>query len=103
VAQHARLSLGQLANLLHLDPSTVTGIVKRLQKRGMVRRLADPADGRRVRIGLTDRGRRLSGSDPRTVEALVEKALSVFPRAKVDATAEVLRTLTNVLERETER
>jgi hypothetical protein len=36
----------------------------------------------------------------KTVEALVEQALGVFPAAKIAATEEVLRTLANVLERE---
>ncbi len=33
----------------------------------------------------------------------MQQALAVFPRAKIDATEEVLRTLSNVLERETEQ
>lgn len=102
VGQHPRLSPSQLAATMHLDPSTVTGIVKRLEKRGLVKRLPDPGDGRRVIIGLTEQGRRVNASAVRTVEALVEKALAVFPRAKIEATEEVLKTLTNVLEREVE-
>ena len=102
VAEYPELSPGQLAEMLHLDASTVTGLVKRLEKRGMVRRSPDPGDGRRVIIGLTEKGRRLTASSPHTVESLVQQALAVFPRAKIDATEEVLRTLSNVLERETE-
>jgi DNA-binding MarR family transcriptional regulator len=98
----SRLSPGQLAELLHLDPSTVSGIIKRLEKRRLVRRTEDPSDGRRVIVELTVRGRALDAPDPRTVEALVERALSVFPRVKIEATEEVLRTLTNILEREVE-
>lgn len=99
---HPRLAPGQLAEMLHLDPSTVTGIVKRLEKRGFVKRLPDPHDGRRVIVVLTARGTKAGVPDDRTIEAFVERALAVFPRKKIEATEEVLRALTNVLEREVE-
>jgi DNA-binding MarR family transcriptional regulator len=99
---YPRLAPGQLAEMLHLDPSTVTGIVKRLEKRGFVKRVPDPRDGRRVIVVLTARGTKASVPDDRTIEALVERALAVFPRKKIEATEEVLRALTNILEREVE-
>jgi DNA-binding MarR family transcriptional regulator len=99
---HPRLAPGQLAEMLHLDPSTVTGIVKRLEQRGFLRRLPDPRDGRRVIVVLTARGAKAAVPDERTIEALAERALAVFPRKKIEATEEVLQALTNVLEREVE-
>lgn len=100
IAQHPRLAPGQLADLLHLDPSTVTGIVKRLGKQGFVAKRLDPDDRRRVILTLTDKGRRVTASRSGTVEALVSRALARLPRAKVAATEEVLRTLAKVLARE---
>jgi DNA-binding MarR family transcriptional regulator len=97
LVEHSRLSAGQLAGILHLDPSTVTGIVKRLEQRRLVRRTGDPSDGRRVVVALTDKGRRAATPDERTVEALVERALESFPHTKVEATEEVLRALTSAL------
>ena len=41
------MTAGDLAQVLHLDPSTLTGIVWRLERGGFVRRAADPHDGRR--------------------------------------------------------
>ncbi len=102
LGEHPRLSPGQLAEMLHLDPSTVTGILKRLEKRRLARRLPDPSDGRRVIVVLTESGRQASAPDANTVEALVARALAVFPRTKIEATEEVLRTLTNVLQRAVE-
>lgn len=51
--------MGQLACAMTCDNSNITGLVNRLEKRGLVERRADPND-RRVRvIALTDEGRRV--------------------------------------------
>src|SRR5436190_12115438 len=48
----------RLADRLHLHPSTVTGIVDRLERDGFVLRVPDPGDARSTRLRLTRRGRR---------------------------------------------
>jgi DNA-binding MarR family transcriptional regulator len=71
---HAGRSVGSLLTLRRLDEEgplritdlaaaelvaqpTMTGIVRRLEQDGLVRRTADPADARAVRVALTDAGR----------------------------------------------
>jgi len=51
--------LGSLAALLAMDRTTLTANLKPLERRGLVRSLADPADARRRRLRLTPAGRRL--------------------------------------------
>lgn len=53
------LSMGELAERLFCDASNVTGIVDRLESRGLVERQADPDDRRVRRLVLTGEGRRL--------------------------------------------
>jgi MarR family transcriptional regulator, lower aerobic nicotinate degradation pathway regulator len=48
-----------LARHLELDKSSVTGLVDRAERRGLVDRVADPDDGRAVRVKLTRKGRAL--------------------------------------------
>jgi MarR family transcriptional regulator, lower aerobic nicotinate degradation pathway regulator len=48
-----------LAGHLELDKSSVTGLVDRAERRGLVERVADPDDGRAVRIKLARTGRAL--------------------------------------------
>jgi DNA-binding MarR family transcriptional regulator len=48
-----------LASALGVGATTVTGIVDRLERRGLTERRPDPADRRVRRIVLTDEGRRL--------------------------------------------
>jgi DNA-binding MarR family transcriptional regulator len=55
------LSMAQIARLLNLDKSSVTGLVDRAQRRGYVTRSAAPRDGRSVLVTLTTEGRRVVG------------------------------------------
>jgi MarR family transcriptional regulator, lower aerobic nicotinate degradation pathway regulator len=52
-------TMAELAQLLVLDKSSVTGLVDRAERRGLVRRSADSADGRSVRVTVTPPGREL--------------------------------------------
>jgi MarR family transcriptional regulator, organic hydroperoxide resistance regulator len=88
---------GRLAELMHLHPSTISGLLTRLERRGLVERHADPRDRRRVMIGLTARGRSLDTPAHGTIEAAVAQVLAKFPTASVDAAREVLRALSLVL------
>jgi DNA-binding MarR family transcriptional regulator len=55
------IPMGQLAETLACDASNVTGLVNRLESRGLVRRKPSPAD-RRIRVlELTANGVRLRG------------------------------------------
>ena len=57
-----------LAAHLELDKSSVTGLVDRAERRGLVERVADPDDGRAVRIKLTRTGRALMNRGAAEVE-----------------------------------
>jgi DNA-binding MarR family transcriptional regulator len=58
VGSHPGLSAGDVARILRIHPSTLTGILKRLEQRKIIRRVADPADGRRAFLHLNGLGRR---------------------------------------------
>lgn len=97
VGRFPGLTAGQLADTLYLDPSTLTGVLLRLQEKGLVARRADPRDGRRAMFGLTARGRRLnvrtSAAAAGTVEHAVGRLLSRLPRSRLEATRGVLSAL----------
>jgi DNA-binding MarR family transcriptional regulator len=48
------LSAGELAERSGLAPASVTGLVDRLERKGIARRLPHPTDGRRVLIGVDE-------------------------------------------------
>lgn len=92
-------SAGQLAEVLHLHPSTLTGILKRLEFQGLLARRSDSKDRRRVLLGLTKKGRQLDVDSVGTIEAAVRMALSELPEQKIRSTAEVLVRIGALLER----
>jgi DNA-binding MarR family transcriptional regulator len=52
--------MGELGAVLGLAKSSLTGLVDRTARRGLVRRRADPVDRRVVRVELTERGAALA-------------------------------------------
>ncbi|MEY4578561.1 MAG: hypothetical protein RL701_3264 [Pseudomonadota bacterium] len=89
---------GQLAKLLHLHPSTLTGILKRLERQGLLRRRADPGDGRRSLFMLTEKGRGFAVDAEGTVEACIAAALGRTPARKLVAARELLEDIAQQLE-----
>src|SRR3954463_7246364 len=69
------VSPGALAEILHLHPSTVTGVLQRLVSQGLLRRSTDPGDRRRTVLVLTAKGARVNTNRTGTVEEAVERTL----------------------------
>jgi DNA-binding MarR family transcriptional regulator len=97
VGQFPGISAGDLANILHIHPSTLTGVLKRLVTRGQVARRSDPQDARRAQFALTPPGQRLNRMRAGTVEAAVLRALTRLTDEQVDATRSVLKVLAEEL------
>jgi DNA-binding MarR family transcriptional regulator len=60
ILRDRRPGVTDLARHLGLDKSTISGLVDRAVKRGLVERAADPGDGRAVQVALSARGRQLA-------------------------------------------
>src|SRR5438046_6931093 len=54
---NGRFTMGELAEMLDITPRTVTGLVDNLERDGLVRRVADPADRRPAHAEITDQRR----------------------------------------------
>jgi DNA-binding MarR family transcriptional regulator len=57
--QHETLTVKSLGELLHLEPATVSPLVKRLEQAGFVTRTRSSADERSIDVALTATGRDL--------------------------------------------
>ena len=79
VGRFPGISAGEVAEILHLHPSTLTGVLRRLEARGMVTRAADPRDGRRALLTLTARGRKVDALRTGTTESAVRRVLADLP------------------------
>jgi DNA-binding MarR family transcriptional regulator len=93
------VSAGALATTLRVHPSTLTGVLQRLARQGLLRRSRDAGDRRRAVLHLTARGAALNAVRKGTVEAAVAEALGHVPAGDRAATRRVLSLLASQLDR----
>ena len=78
-------TMNELAKLLELDKSSVTGLVDRAERRGLVARVPSTEDRRTVLVSLTDYGRSLVSEVSTNFEADVSMVMNYLPRRDRDA------------------
>jgi DNA-binding MarR family transcriptional regulator len=71
----------ELARYLKLDKSSVTGLIDRAERRGLVRRTAHPQDGRAVRVAATAYGQELAALGAAEIARQVAGLASALPGA----------------------
>jgi DNA-binding MarR family transcriptional regulator len=98
VGHYKRIAAGQLAEVLHIHPSSLTGMLKRLEEAELLRRESDPFDRRRALLALTKRGQRLNDQRDGTIESVVAQALAKMSKERVGATKTVLKAIAAALE-----
>jgi DNA-binding MarR family transcriptional regulator len=96
-ARFPQITAGQLASMLHVHPSTLTGVLQRLEARSILVRESDPADGRRALFRVTAKGRRIDQLRSGTAEAVVTNALSRADRRDLEAAERVLTRIAEAL------
>jgi DNA-binding MarR family transcriptional regulator len=89
-------SLRELSDVLHLDPGTLSPLVKRLERSGLVTRERDARDERNLALTLTSQGRRLRRQAEKVPAAIVER-LGV-PVSELEHARNVLTALIDAAE-----
>jgi DNA-binding MarR family transcriptional regulator len=92
LAKAGPLMLSEIARVCCCVPANITGLVDRLERKGLARRLSDPSDRRVTRVALTDAGER----------ALAETTARISPRPSrlvAAISGEEMRTLVDLLGR----
>jgi DNA-binding MarR family transcriptional regulator len=92
------MSAGDLATVLHVHPSTLTGVLQRLVGQRRLARSDHPGDRRRAVLRLTKRGARVNAARQGTVEAAIAQALQGISDRDRMATRRVLERLAAHLE-----
>lgn len=75
-------SINELAEETVTDPSTVSGVVRRLIEQELVRREVSPLDGRRAEVSLTEAGRALLERAPNAPQQALVSALAQMPKTR---------------------
>lgn len=70
------LTARDIARRIHLSASTLVGILDRLEGKGLIERLTDPADRRRAPLQVTSRGQALLERDPSPLGRRLTAALA---------------------------
>lgn len=68
VEREPRATVGRIAEALMLRQATVTALLDRLEKRGLVRRHRKETDRRMVEVHITEDGKRLLEGSPRLLQ-----------------------------------
>lgn len=97
VSRLGPLSQGALAQVLHLNPASVTRLARALERRRLLHRLPDPHDRRRVLLELGAAGARVDRSTDRTVEGAVREALATSSRREIAVARRLVERLTDRL------
>ncbi|WP_406135534.1 MarR family winged helix-turn-helix transcriptional regulator [Streptomyces sp. NBC_01089] len=85
--------MGELSTMLGLEKSSLTGLVDRAERRGLVCREPDPLDRRAVRVALSAEGARVSGDFYADASARMEALADTVGPAERDRLAAALGRL----------
>ncbi|MGE0400641.1 MAG: MarR family winged helix-turn-helix transcriptional regulator [Kofleriaceae bacterium] len=97
LGQSPGITARELANTLGIHPSTLTGVLARLERSGFIARKIDPQDRRRARFELTAAGQRVDRERRGTIESAVRRAMSRAGDTNVARSAEMLSILVTEL------
>jgi DNA-binding MarR family transcriptional regulator len=91
-SREGALPLGKMGDRLMLHPTSVTNIVDRLEKQGLVRRDGHPTDRRTKLAKITDEGRRVVDKATEAISA-TSFGLGAIPDDELDRITSVLRKM----------
>lgn len=74
--EKGEVSQNLLGRMAAMDPATIQGVVKRLGQRGLVGRVPDRSDRRRMRLHLTDEGIALVDGLRAGIDEMADKILA---------------------------
>ena len=96
--EHGPLSPSQIARYILVNSSTMTGIIDRLEQKGLVRRLRISSDRRIITIELTKNGVALAENAPPPIQWKIVEGLNKVSDREIKQIAGTLAKLTNMLD-----
>src|SRR4051812_41073540 len=97
IAEHPDASINDVAALTCTHQSSVSVVIQRLVRHGLVAKVASNQDRRRQRLAVTAKGRRLLGRTPVAVQEQLIAAIAALPDADRRALARSLSTVARVV------
>jgi DNA-binding MarR family transcriptional regulator len=93
VKEKGEVTLGEIAADLHLAPSTLSDIIKRLERDGLVEKASDPRDMRVIRLRMLEKGKDLLARTCSIYNRHLRNILAHFEEPEVEALSRSLARL----------
>jgi len=97
IAQEAPIMVSEIARSMYLHPATVVGILDRLEKQELVKRIRSSEDRRVVRVELTGKGHALVKKAPGVAQGLLVAGLEKLGAHKLKNIAQALDQMAEIL------
>jgi len=98
ISQNESLSLRDLSERMYLHPSTITGVVDRLERKGYVTRKRDQVDRRVIYVQLTAEGRKLSKKAPNPAQGKLIYGLKNLKKGELKLIYGSVQKLVEIME-----
>jgi DNA-binding MarR family transcriptional regulator len=98
IADKEKTTATIISRQVFLSPSTIVGILDRLEAKGLVRRERDENDRRVITITITEKGKRLARSAPSPLQDTLTEALRELPGNEQTKIAESLERIVALME-----
>jgi DNA-binding MarR family transcriptional regulator len=96
--ENGPLPPSQIGKHIMVNSSTVTGIIDRLEKKDLVKRLRISQDRRVITVQLTKNGRILAENAPPPIQRKIIDGLNKLSESEMDQIALTLKRLTDLLD-----
>jgi DNA-binding MarR family transcriptional regulator len=96
--EYGPLPPSKIANHMMVKSSTVTGVVDRLEKKGLAERMRTSPDRRVITIQLTEAGKKLAQYAPPPIQQKIIDGLKQTETAKKEQIVRSLNVLTDMLD-----
>ncbi len=97
LGEFAPIMTTELARRMYLHPSTVIGILDRLEARGLVKRVRSSEDRRVVIAALTEKGKRTVGKVPAVAQGLLLRGFEELSEHDLQVISDGLELLVRIL------
>jgi len=98
IFQNESLSLSDLSERMYLHPSTITGVIDRLEKKGYVIRNRDKVDRRVIYVQLTAEGKRLVKRAPSPAQGKMIYGLKNLKKGELNLIYDSVQKLVKIME-----
>lgn len=88
----------QIARQIMVNSSTLTGVIDRLEQKGLVYRVRDVPDRRIIRVSLTEAGRALAENAPPPVQVKMIKGMRRLEKTEREQIIQSLKKLVEMID-----